>query len=115
VGDAGAARAAGAALAAPGDTLAPRGGSSKARPWYKDIAAWTLVGSGVVALGVGLAMYSVYGRPSRLEPIALSLAAGGTGIAGTGVVLFFFPTSEGDGSGGPTASATYGISITRGF
>ncbi len=64
------------------------------RPWYRDKAAWALLGTGVAALGVGVALHNVYGSGTRQESIALATMIGGGGLMGTGFVLFFVPTEE---------------------
>jgi hypothetical protein len=64
---------------------------SVVRAWYKDGLAWTAIGVGAAALGAGLYFGQVYGAPSVQEPWIRAMIAGGAGIMGTGVILFFIP------------------------
>lgn len=82
-------RAAGTSVAA-----GPKAGESAVRApakraWYRDAAAWTLVGTGVAALGAGVALYAAFGTESPQELGALAATVSGGGLMGTGFVLFF--------------------------
>jgi hypothetical protein len=83
------------------------------RRWYRDPAAWTLVGTGAAILGVGAALFSVYGGESVQESVALGAMAGGGGLLGTGIVLFFFaPKAEAKGVGSAKRIPAVGMSKT---
>lgn len=91
------------------------GGVATDRKWYRDGLAWTLLGTGLAALGAGIAVGQVYGAPSSQEPAAWALMLGGGAIAGTGAILFAVPaeanrTNRREGTGvlvGAAASWTF--------
>ena len=92
--DVASARRAGVSVATGPETALLPESVAAVRPWYRDPLAWSFVGIGAAALGVGAALYGVYGKDNREEVIALTAMAGGGGLMGTGIVLFFFPMEE---------------------
>ena len=86
-------RSLGASLSAP-DPESDQAAEGEGRGrWYRDGAAWTLVGTGLAVLGAGIAVIKIKGEPSAQEPVAWALMMSGGVIAGTGLVLFFVPPS----------------------
>jgi hypothetical protein len=85
------ARRAGRSVAEGPEVEAPGSTPTIYRPWYRDPAAWTLVGTGAVLIGVGATLHSVYGRETISESVSLAAMVSGGGLMGTGFVLFFFP------------------------
>jgi hypothetical protein len=84
----------GASLSAPDPERDHAGEEGSRRAWYRDGAAWTLVGTGLAVLGAGIAVARINGEPSSQEPAALALMMSGGVITGTGLVLFFIPRSS---------------------
>ena len=84
----------GASLSAPDPARDQAGEDGDRRKWYRDGAAWTIVGTGLAVLGAGLAVARVSTEPSSQEPVAWALMMSGGVIAGTGLVLFFIPRSS---------------------
>ncbi len=72
---------------------------AKKKAWYKDVLAWTLVGTGLAAVSTGIALAIKYGKDSSEEPWAQGLIAAGSGITASGVTIFFFPADTQKGSG----------------
>ncbi len=109
------ARLAGRAMSREPATWNPTGSARQKRRWYRDPTAWTLTGTGAALLGAGIALFSVYGRPSKLEPAALGFTVMGAGLFGTGITLFFLPRPSQFQDRRPTANTVYTIGVARSF
>jgi hypothetical protein len=71
-------------LESPGSTLS-------AMPWYRDIAGWVSVGTGIAALGAGVALLLTADSQSLQTPISYSVMAAGGGLLGSGIIILVIP------------------------